>query len=104
MKNFELLKGSVINLSQTVSHLTEVAKIKSIDENKIEPLNLKIYVTHAIYNISALAKNKKCIIENHVNKDHLVNAVPAYLDNIILNFLTNAIKYRAENRATTIKL
>lgn len=103
-ENFELLKASVINLGQTVSHLTEIAKITSVDENKIQPLNLYNYVKQAIYNVSALAKNKNTSIENYVNKEHLVNAIPAYLDSIILNFLTNAIKYRDENRDTVIKL
>ncbi|MEP3839069.1 MAG: PAS domain S-box protein [Algibacter sp.] len=103
-ENFELLKGSVINLSQTVSHLTEIAKIKSIDENKIEALNLYNFVKQAIYNISGIAKNKNCVIENYVDKDHIINAIPAYLDSIILNFLSNAIKYRDKNRDTIIKL
>ncbi|KAA5824202.1 PAS domain S-box protein [Algibacter amylolyticus] len=103
-ENFELLKGSVINLTQTVSHLTEIAKIKSVDENKIEALNLYTFVSQAIYNISAIAKNKNCVIENHVDKDHLINAIPAYLDSIILNFLSNAIKYRDQTRDTVIKL
>lgn len=103
-ENFELLKGSVINLSQTVSHLTEVAKIKSIDENNIEVLSLYDYVNQAIYNVSALAKNIDCTIENNVVENHKVKAVPAYMDSIILNFLTNAVKYRSDKRDTIIKL
>jgi PAS domain S-box-containing protein len=102
--NFELLKGSIINLSQTVSHLTEVAKIKSVAADKIESLNLHDYVKHAIYNVNALARNKNCTIENTVDSSHLVKAIPAYLDSIVLNFLTNAIKYRSKDRDATIKL
>ena len=103
-ENFELLKGSVINLNQTVLHLAEVAKIKAIDENNIEILNLYDYVNQSIYNVSALAKNIHCTIKNDVNENHNVKAVPAYLDSIILNFLTNAVKYRSDKRDTIIKL
>ncbi|MEN3322871.1 PAS domain S-box protein [Mariniflexile soesokkakense] len=103
-ENFDLLKGSVINLSQTVSHLTEVAKIKAIDESNIEVLNLYDYVNQCIYNVSALAKNIHCTIENEVSENHNVKAIPAYLDSIILNFLTNAVKYRSDKRDPVIKL
>jgi signal transduction histidine kinase len=103
-ENFELLKGSVINLNQTVLHLAEVAKIKAMDESNIEVLNLYDYANQSIYNVSALAKNIHCTIVNNIVENHKVKAVPAYLDSIILNFLTNAVKYRSDKRDTIIKL
>ncbi|MDO7171944.1 sensor histidine kinase [Mariniflexile sp. AS56] len=103
-ENFGLLKESINNLDETVSHLAEVAKIKSIEECKIESLNLSVFVRHALYNVSALAKNINCTIENHICEHHKVKAVPAFLDSIILNFLTNAIKYRSDCRGCIIKL
>ncbi|MEN3322872.1 PAS domain S-box protein [Mariniflexile soesokkakense] len=103
-ENFELLKESITNLNETVSHLTEVAKIKSVEEGKVVSLNLCEYVTSAIYNVSALAKNTNCTIENQVDVFHQVSAIPAFLDSIILNFLTNAMKYRSNDRDAVIKL
>ena len=103
-ENFDLLKKAVTNLEETVSHLTEIAKIKEVADSQIQVLNLYDYVEKAIYNITAIAKNTNTTIVNYIDEDLCVKGIPAYLDSIILNFLTNAIKYRSEKRLPTIRL
>lgn len=103
-ESYILLKKALSNLNDTVSHLTEVIKIKPAEKSEIKPLNLRKYVRKASYNISAVAINANCEITNDVQKKLFVNGVPAYLDSIILNFLTNAIKYRDKNRDPKIHL
>ena len=97
-EDFKMLKDSVTNLNDTVLHLTEISKIKTIKENKLDNLNLCEYVSKTIYNVSALAKNIDCKIVNKVEANCEIKAIPAYLDSVILNFLTNAIKYRSNDR------
>jgi len=103
-ENFILLKKAIANLQETMDHLTQVAKIKEVDESKIETLNLYDYVDKAIYNIKAIAKNTNTTIINNVGEDFCVKGIPAYLDSVILNFLTNAIKYRSDKRLPVVKL
>lgn len=103
-ENFSLLDSAIDNLQETVSHLTEVAKIKPVENARLEALNLSEYVERAIYNVAAIAKNTGTTIENEINEDVFIKGVPAYLDSIILNFLTNAIKYRSADRNPQIKL
>ncbi|WP_299519934.1 PAS domain S-box protein [Winogradskyella sp.] len=103
-ENFILLKKAVENLQETVSHLTEVARIKEIEQSKLVSLNLYDFVEKAMYNIIAMAQNANAIIYNEINEVHKVRGVPAYLDSIILNFLTNAIKYRSNKRTPIIEL
>lgn len=103
-ENFGYLKESVKNLNETVSHLTEVAKIKSINKEEIVSLNLYEYCSRAIYNVSGLAKNIACKIENNIKHEYNVLAIPAFLDSIILNFLTNALKYSAADRDSVVTL
>lgn len=103
-ENFQLLKRAIGNLQETVSHLTQVAKIKEIEDSKMETLNLYDYTEKATYNIIALAQNAKAIIYNLIDEDICVKAIPAYLDSILLNFLTNAIKYKSEKRKPIIEL
>lgn len=103
-ENFQLLKNAVHSLEETVSHLTEVAKIKKTDETEMEDLNLYNYVQTAMYTIIAMAQNAGAIIYNEIDEELMVKAVPAYLESIILNFLTNAIKYRSEERTPIIEL
>lgn len=103
-ESFQLLKQAVENLQETVSHLTEVAKIRKIDDSKMEALNLYDYVEKATYNIIALAQNAEAIIYNEIDENLTVKGIPAYLDSIILNFLTNAIKYKSDERRPIIEL
>tara|TARA_R110002049_G_scaffold293731_1_gene478929 strand:+ start:7245 stop:8354 length:1110 start_codon:yes stop_codon:yes gene_type:complete len=103
-ENFDMLKKAVGNLEETVSHLTEIAKIKEIAAHEIQVLNLYDYVEKAIYTITAIAKNTQTTIVNYIDEDLCVKGIPAYLDSIILNFLTNAIKYRSDKRLPKIRL
>lgn len=103
-ENFILLKQAVTNLEETVSHLTEVAKIREIEDSKLEALNLYDYAEKATYNIIAQAQNAGAVIYNEVDEDVMIKAIPAYLDSIILNFLSNAIKYKSEKRSPVISL
>ncbi|MCT4630688.1 PAS domain S-box protein [Winogradskyella sp.] len=103
-ENYTLLRQAIDNLQETVSHLTEVAKIKEIEPSKLQTLNLYEFVEKAMYNIIAMAQNSNALIYNHINEAHNIKGVPAYLDSIILNFLTNAIKYKSEKRTLVIEL
>jgi len=103
-ENYKLLKLAVENLQETVSHLTEVAKIKEIEPSKMEALNLYTYVQKAMYNIIAMAQNANAVIYNEIDEGLNIKAIPAYLDSIVLNFLTNAIKYKSDKRIPIIEL
>lgn len=103
-ENFGLLSKAIDTLEETVSHLTEVAKIKPVDSTELETLNLYDYVESAIYNVTAIARNTNTTIINDVDDTLYIKGMPAYLDSIILNFLTNAIKYRSDDREPQIEL
>ncbi|TNJ44662.1 PAS domain S-box protein [Tamlana fucoidanivorans] len=103
-ENYNLLVKAIDNLEETVSHLSEVAKINQVGNDQLDVLNLYDYVERGIYNVRALAQNYNISIENTIEDDIEVKGIPAYLDSIILNFLSNAIKYRSEERSPTIKL
>lgn len=103
-ENYQLLKQAIENLQETVSHLSQVAKIKEIDDSKMQSLNLYDYTEKATYNIIALAQNAQATIYNEIDEDVCVKGIPAYLDSIILNFITNAIKYKCEKRLPIIEL
>jgi len=103
-ESFLALKQAVCNLQETVAHLTEIAKFNRHDKAELKPLNLYGFADNAIYNVRALAKNNNCTIENNIEKTCMVNGIEAYLDSILLNLLTNAIKYKAEERESSIVL
>ncbi len=103
-ESYMLLKKAVGNLEETVTHLTEVAKTKQLEPQHIKSLDLYDYIEKGLSNIAALAKNADVAICNTVGKQVYVAAIPAYLDSIILNLLTNAVKYKSHKRQATIAL
>ncbi|WP_178990183.1 sensor histidine kinase [Winogradskyella schleiferi] len=102
--NYKMLKDSLSNLNETINHLNLIRLDKPKKFNALNPLSLYQYVENSIYNVSALVKKENGTIINNVDKKLKILGIEAYLDSIILNFLTNAIKYKSEKRLPVIEL
>lgn len=103
-ENFKMLKGALGHLDETISHLNEVRQEEFSAHQNLKPLNLNKFAEHAMYNVSAIARHEQCEIINNIEPELNVLAVEVYMDSIILNFLTNAIKYRSKERDSFIEL
>lgn len=103
-ENFKMLKEALAQLDSTISNLNEVRKEEFSAQENLMPLILSDFVANNIYNISAIARNEHCEIINSVGENLEVLAIPVYLDSVILNLLTNAIKYRCKVRKSYVKL
>ncbi|PKV49641.1 PAS domain S-box-containing protein [Aquimarina sp. MAR_2010_214] len=100
----QLFKTASENLSETIVHLNEVVLMNtSVDENLIG-LNLHEAINKAIESVSAIAIETNVVINNIVESDVNILGIPAYLDSILLNFITNGIKYGSEERDSYINL
>lgn len=99
-----LMSKAIENLSETVDHLNEVVKYSSDQADKLAPLEVKQYIIKAIDDISALIEEVHGEVIINIPNELEVMAIPAYLESIILNLMTNAIKYRHPERAPLIKL
>jgi PAS domain S-box-containing protein len=94
---FSLLDNAVDELQETVSSLNEVATINIGNDLSITHVNLFKSFKSVLASINAQVMQSKAKLTLDIDPDLYVNAVPAYLDSIILNFLTNAIKYKKPN-------
>jgi PAS domain S-box-containing protein len=101
---FQYLVKAAGNLAETIQHLNEVVEISLSRTQKWLNINLKNCVTKTIESIAILSKKANVTIINEVKEDLYLHTIPAYLESIILNFLTNGIKYKAENRNSFIKV
>lgn len=102
-ENFKMLKESLSQLEVTISNLNEVRSEDFSLHGNLKAKNLRVFVDNAIYNMNAIAENEACEIINEV-EDHIhVLGVAIYLDSIILNFLTNAIKYSSKLRDSFVR-
>ncbi|MFB9842698.1 PAS domain-containing sensor histidine kinase [Mucilaginibacter ginsenosidivorans] len=92
------------NFSSTIKNLNEVADAHNQDKLKYEWLNLYDYVEKTAGMLCKQVKDTNALILNRIDTTLMLWANPAYLDSIILNFLTNALKYRHPDRLPLIEL
>ena len=101
---FPMIEAACGNLSETVKHLSDVVVLNTSTAENLEPLPLRSFVENAITTLKGLEVSFDFSIENKVDSNLHVLAVPAYLDSIVLNLLTNAVKYRSEKRSLSVEI
>ncbi len=93
-----MLSKSSSNLLNTLDNLNEVVKINSNTNVTRENINLKQFFVNANENLFELFKENKVAFLNKIPENLNLQGIPSYYENIILNLLTNAVKYRHPNR------
>ena len=93
-----LLKTALGNLKETISNLNEVVLMNTSFAEKLVPVNLYQALETARGTVSQLAKEADVQIVNQIGPQVTVLGFPAYLDSVLLNFVTNGIKYRSPLR------
>jgi PAS domain S-box-containing protein len=100
----QLLDGASKNLKETIGHLNEVVLMNTTISENLIAINLQKSLETSIKSINALAKTSNVTIYNEVDPDLEILGISAYVDSILLNFLSNAVKYKSNERSAFIKL
>jgi len=100
---FQFLEKASKNLMESIGHLSEVVQLQGLKTEKIEAINLYKTIEKAISNTISLAQNANVEVINTLKGDEVVLGAAIYLDSIVLNFLTNSIKYRSKERKSYVK-
>jgi PAS domain S-box-containing protein len=99
-----LLKAGTEKLNETIYNLNEIV---TINENSNISLTSKSILSEIDKTLNVVAnsliKNNIEIIKE-VNPDLEVMVVSSYLESIVLNLITNAIKYRDANKQSFVKI
>lgn len=98
----EYLRTVSNDLNETISNLTQIVKTQSNINIAVVPLKLCEYIEKTISTIKGYHKERKVTIINNVPKYLTVNFNPAYMESVLLNFTTNAIKYAHPDRDPVI--
>ncbi len=100
----EMLQSASNGLTDTVTHLNEVIQVRTSTLEKMRSVNLQKSVYGTLRNLEAQIEELNPVLKINVPKQHFVNVVPAYLDSILLNLFTNAIKYCSPKRKLEINV
>ncbi len=100
----ELLHKASRHLDETLHNLNEVVAMQNALNLEIGPQVLKDHIDHAIGIMQSQIEHKHALVVNNVKEKVIVNYNPAYLDSIILNFISNAIKYSHPDRQPMVTI
>ena len=92
------------NMNETIRQLSEIVEINSQVSSTLTSQNLLKRVHKAMKTVDPVVKKNKATIHAEVDANINVLAVHAYLESIILNLITNAIKYRSPERLPELKI
>ena len=90
--------------STTVDHLTEIVEIQNQSELKLEKINVYDYVAQTIDVLRVQTDSTNSIIQNNVSRNLTLQTNPVYIESILLNLLTNAIKYRHPEKKLVVEI
>ncbi len=100
----ELLKKVASNLNETLFNLNNIVNIHASIDIEIEPLSLYDYIVKTLATLNAQIIAKNAMLLNKVSEDIMVNFNRAYLESILLNLISNALRYSHPERKPVISL
>ncbi len=103
-KIMEMLVDSSDNLLETISNLNEVVDINENKNLERKAIGLNERIKAIEKSLSADLITHKTKLINKVPVKLKIKVIPAYIDSILTNFITNAIKYQSPKRASKVIL
>lgn len=100
----QLLKSVSTSLNETMLHLNEVININTNINLVIKPLNLSRYIISSTNNLSEQILLQDITIESTIPHNLIINYNPAYLESILYNLISNAIRYKHPDRKPIINI
>ncbi|MBR9853414.1 MAG: PAS domain-containing protein [Algicola sp.] len=100
----KMLSKASDNLLETLGNLNQVVDINTKTSETKRPLKLRQNIISVLGNLAALLEKNDSEIINNVSEAIEVNCVPAYLDSIILNLVSNAVKYKSDKRKSLVTI
>lgn len=100
----QMLHQSSSKLKETINNLNEVVLLNSSEKQELYPIQLVEITESAIANVKQLIANQHIAITNNIPSSVYVMGISAYLDSILINLITNAIKYRNPQVASYVRI
>ncbi|WP_405384587.1 PAS domain-containing protein [Maribacter sp. LLG6340-A2] len=100
----KMISNAAESLAETITHLNDVVQVKTGALENLKSLSVLNTIHQIKKSIGGLLEEQNAILNINIPKTHFVNAVPAYLESIFLNILTNALKYRSKERTPVLDI
>ncbi|PZD77782.1 PAS domain S-box protein [Mesonia sp. K7] len=101
---FEMLLSVTQALDDTLYDLNDVVNLQKIAFISKEELLIKKYINRVLNTLEPEIIDKKTEITVNIPKDQRINFNPSYFESILLNFISNAVKYKHPDRLSKIQI
>jgi signal transduction histidine kinase len=102
---WNLIKQTTNSLDETILNLNESITIQTSIDIPMKEIHLLDKISMVKNSLSNVIEEEKVAINYEQNcDDDLIYSNPAYIDSILLNLVSNAIKYRSEARIPEISI
>jgi signal transduction histidine kinase len=101
---WNMMKKSITGLDATIHNLNEVINIQTNVNLPIKMVFLKRAIDSIIDSIRVLFDKDNTTISYNFDEAAFLLTNPAYLESIMLNLITNALKYKSTKRPLAIEL
>lgn len=98
----QLLSKVGVALDQTLVDLNEVVSIQANTNLILEDLSVSYYLKMTLDLLQVQIQKKKAIIRQEIPEVMLVNFNAAYMESVLLNFLSNALRFSDHQRTPEI--
>jgi len=102
-KFFEMLKLSTNKLAETVENLNEIITIQNNLNLPKTRLSIREEIEKTTQALNTIILSNEIEVLNEVGEEVCIKGLASYIESILLNMLTNAIKYRAPDRKALVK-
>ena len=92
------------NLLETLENLNEVVAINTNINLERKPIRLNQRIVSVKRNLKEFLVNNNAKIINAISEHTAIKVIPSYIDSILMNFITNAVKYKHPDRPPLITL
>ncbi|TBW30133.1 PAS domain S-box protein [Gramella sp. KN1008] len=99
-----LLQNVSDNLNQSLQDLNEVVSINTNLDITIEEVSVADYVDKTLKLLRLQIKSKEARINKEIPEEMMVLFNPAYMESVLLNFLTNSLRYSHPVRTPEIAI
>ncbi|KLT68014.1 sensor histidine kinase [Flavobacterium sp. ABG] len=93
VETIKYLRAVSGDLSKTIEDLSQIVNVQNNTEINVETLNLNSYLSRVLNIVNAYSESNNVTILKNVSPEAVVRFNPAYLESVLQNLSTNAIKY-----------
>ena len=99
-----MLSRASDGLNETIAHLNEIVQVNLETGKKLKEITIGKTVDKVLEDVNALILENNIKVSIDIPSDIKIKGVSAYMESIVLNLTTNAIKYRDPEKEPTLTI